>query len=118
MDLYEHQGKELFAKHSIPLVEGFVAESALEARHAAERLGGRVAVKAQVQIGGRGKAGGIALVTSPLEAEEVAARILEGGFQGTAVTRVLVERLVDLAGEFYVAITLDRSVRRYLAMVS
>src|SRR3989449_446141 len=96
MDLYEHQGKELFAKHGIPLVEGFPVESAAEARQVAQRLGGRVAVKAQVQIGGRGKGGGIALVESPQDAELAAARILTEGFGGTPVTRVLVERLVEI----------------------
>src|SRR2546429_658074 len=118
MDLYEHQGKDLFAKAGIPLVEGFVAESREEVRHAAERLGGRVAVKAQVQIGGRGKAGGIALVESAKDAEAAARRILSEGFRGTPVTRVLVERLVDIAEQFYAAITLDRGAQRYLAMVS
>ncbi len=118
MDLYEHQGKELFARHGIPLVEGEVAESPADARAAAERLGGRVAVKAQVQMGGRGKGGGIALVTSPEEAEAEAERILGEGFKGTPVTRLLIERLVDIADEFYAAMTLDRSVQRYVAMVS
>src|SRR5438128_1639027 len=118
MDLFEHQGKELFARHGIPLVEGSVAESAEEARRIAERLGGRVAVKAQVQIGGRGKGGGIALVDSANEAAAAAARILDNGFAGTPVTRVLVERLVDIAEQFYAAITLDRTSATYLAMVS
>jgi len=118
MDLYEHQGKELFAKHGIPLVEGSVAESAAEARRIAERLGGKVAVKVQVQIGGRGKGGGIALVGSPEEAEAAAARMLSEGFHGTKVTRVLVERLVDIAEQFYAAISLDRSAGAYLAIVS
>jgi succinyl-CoA synthetase beta subunit len=118
MDLYEHQGKELFSKHGIPLVEGFVAKSPDEARRAAERLRGRVAVKAQVQMGGRGKGGGIALVETPEEAESAAERILSEGFGGTPVTRVLVERLVEIAQQYYAAITLDRSSQRYLAMVS
>src|SRR5207245_7984117 len=118
MDLYEHQGKELFAEHGIPLIEGFVAESPEEARQVAERLGGRVAVKAQVQIGGRGKGGGIALVDSAADAEAAAKRILTEGFRGTPVNRVLVERLIDIAEQFYAAITLDRSAQRYLAMVS
>jgi succinyl-CoA synthetase beta subunit len=118
VDLFEHQGKELFARHGIPLVEGSVAESAEEARRIAEGLGGRVAVKAQVQIGGRGKGGGIALVESAEEAEAAARRILDEGFGGTPVTRVLVERLVDIAKQFYVAITLDRSAGRYAAIVS
>jgi succinyl-CoA synthetase beta subunit len=118
MDLYEHQGKDLFRRHGIPLVEGFLAESPEEARQIAERLGGRVAVKAQVQIGGRGKGGGILLVESPWEAEEAAEKILSGGFRGTPVTRVLVERLVQIEEQFYAAITLDRTTQRYLAMVS
>jgi succinyl-CoA synthetase beta subunit len=118
VDLYEHQGKELFARHGIPLVDGRVAESPEEARAIAERLGGRVAVKAQVQIGGRGKGGGIALVESPDEAESAAARILSQGFGGSPVTRVLVESLVDIAEQFYAAITLDRSTGTYLAIVS
>jgi succinyl-CoA synthetase beta subunit len=118
VDLFEHQGKELFARHGIPLVEGSVAESAEEARRIAERLGGRVAVKAQVQIGGRGKSGGIALVDSANEAAAAAARILDNGFADTPVTRVLVERLVDIAEQFYAAITLDRASAKYLAMVS
>src|SRR5438874_6653285 len=118
MDLYEHQGKALFAAARVQLSDAEVARSAEEARAAAERLGGRVAVKAQVQVGGRGKAGGIALVTTPEEAEGEARRILQGGFKDMPVWCVLVERLVDVAGEFYAAITLDRASRRYLAMVS
>jgi succinyl-CoA synthetase beta subunit len=118
MDLYEHQGKELFARHGIPLVEGSVTESAEGSRQLAERLGGKVAVKVQVQIGGRGKGGGIALVGSPEEAEAAAARMLSEGFRGTKVTRVLVERLVDISEQFYAAISLDRSAGAYLAIVS
>src|SRR5437899_12046392 len=100
MDLYEHQGKELFAKHGIPLVEGFVAESPEQARAIAERVGGRSAVKAQVQIGGRGKAGGIALTETPEDAEAAARRILDDGFRGTQVTRVLVERVGEPAEQY------------------
>jgi len=118
MDLYEHQGKELFARHGIPLVDGSVAESAEQARQLAERLGGKVVVKVQVQIGGRGKGGGIALVGSPEEAEAAAARMLTEGFRGTKVTRVLVERLVDISEQFYAAISLDRSTGAYLVIVS
>lgn len=118
MDLYEHQGKELFARYGIPLAQGSVARTAEEARGIAESLGGHVAVKVQVQIGGRGKGGGIALVHSADEAEAAAGRMLSEGFNGTPVTRVLVEKLVDIAEQFYAAITLDRSTGRYLAMVS
>ncbi|MGH2739445.1 MAG: ADP-forming succinate--CoA ligase subunit beta [Actinomycetota bacterium] len=118
MDLFEYQGKELFARHGIDLIEREVAANADEARGASERLGGRVAVKAQVQMGGRGKGGGIAIATSAYEAEQAAERILTEGFKGSPVTRVLIERLVDISGEFYAAITLDRSSKAYVAMVS
>src|SRR5580765_5604764 len=118
MDLYEHQGKALFAAHGITLARSEVATSAAEARAAAERLGGRAVVKVQVQIGGRGKGGGIVLASSPDEAEASAARMLADGFKEMAVTRVLVEEPVDIAGEFYCAITLDRAAGTYLAMVS
>jgi succinyl-CoA synthetase beta subunit len=118
VDLLEHQGKELFAKHGIPLIEGEVATSPEEVRAAAERLGGGVVVKVQVQIGGRGKGGGIVLVDSAAEAGEAARRMFETGFKGMPVTRVLVERRVDIAAELYMAITLDRSVKRYTAMTS
>jgi succinyl-CoA synthetase beta subunit len=118
MDLYEHQGKQLFRAAGIELPPSEVAVTGDEARAAAERLGGRVAVKVQVQIGGRGKGGGIALTKSPDEAGRAAHRMLTEGFVGTPVTRVLVEQLVDIRGEFYCAITLDRGSRRYLAMVS
>jgi succinyl-CoA synthetase beta subunit len=117
VDLYEHQGKELFARYQIPLIQSEAVSSAPEARAAAGRLGA-VAVKAQVQIGGRGKGGGIVLARSPTEAEEAARKIFEGGFQGMPVNRVLIERLVDIRQELYMAITLDRSARRYVAMTS
>ena len=118
MDLYEHQGKDVFRAHGIPTPEGRVAATPEEARAAAEAFGGRAAVKVQVQIGGRGKGGGIVLASSPGEAEAAAGRLLAEGFQGMPVSRVLVERLVDIRGEFYAAITLDRRAKRYLAMVS
>lgn len=118
MDLYEHQGKDLFARYDIPLAEREVATSPREAAEAAARLGGHVAVKVQVQAGGRGKGGGVALVHSPEEAAAEAGRMLEEGFKGTSVTRVLVERLVDIASQYYAAISLDRSAGTYLAMVS
>jgi len=118
VDLFEHQGKELFAAHGVPLVEGEIAARPEEARAIAERFGGAVAVKVQVQVGGRGKAGGIALVQSAEEAEEAARRMFDEGFRDTPVTRVLVERLVEIETQFYMAITLDRSSRSYLAMTS
>src|SRR3954468_1393433 len=118
MDLYEHQGKDIFRAHGIPTPQGVVASTPEEARAAAERFGGKAVVKVQVQIGGRGKGGGIALVKSPEEAEEAARRMLEGGFKDLPVTRVLVEQLVDIRSEFYAAITLDRGAKKFLGMVS
>jgi succinyl-CoA synthetase beta subunit len=118
VDLYEHQGKDLFAAHDVALPERAVATTPEEAAEAAERLGGNVAVKVQVQMGGRGKGGGVALVHSPAEAAREAGRMLEEGFGGATVTRVLVERLVDIAAQYYAAISLDRSAGTYVAMVS
>ena len=118
MDLYEHQGKDLFAAHDIALPERAVASTPQEAAEAAERLGAHVAVKVQVQMGGRSKGGGVALVHSPAEAAREAGRMLEEGFGGATVTRVLVERLVDIAAQYYAAISLDRSAGTYLALVS
>ena len=117
MDLFEHQGKELFERHGIKLIPRLVASSPAEAREAAGRLG-PVAVKAQVQIGGRGKGGGIVLARTPQEAETAARKMLEDGFQGMPVPRVLLERLVDIDREFYMAVTLDRTEKRYVAMTS
>jgi succinyl-CoA synthetase beta subunit len=118
MDLLEHQGKQLFERAGIELIDRHVASTPEDARTAAERLGGAGVVKAQVQVGGRGKGGGIVLARSPDEAEEAARRILTEGFKGMPVRQVLVEGLVDIDAEFYMAITLDRSVRRYVAMTS
>jgi succinyl-CoA synthetase beta subunit len=117
MDLFEHQGKDLFERHGIKLIPREVASSPAEAREAAGRLG-PVAVKVQVQIGGRGKGGGIVLAQTPRDAEAAARKMLEDGFQGMPVSRVLLERVVDIDREFYVAITLDRTEKRYVAMTS
>jgi succinyl-CoA synthetase beta subunit len=118
MDLYEHMGKEIFAAHGIGTPRGIVATSPDEARAACERLGGAAIVKVQVQIGGRGKGGGIVKVDTPDAAAEAAAAMFEGGFKGMQVTRVLVEELLPIVTEFYMAITLDRGVGMYLAMVT
>ena len=118
MDLYEHQGKELFREHGIPTPRGIVARSPEEARAAAEELGGGAVVKVQVQIGGRGKGGGIVVAKSPDEAAAAAERMLRDGFKDTPVTRVLCEELVDIAAEFYCSITLDRGAGKFLAMMT
>src|ERR1700692_3742873 len=114
MDLYEHMGKDLFARYDIPVPRGIVAESAAAAAHATESLGGRSVVKVQVQVGGRGKGGGVVLASTPVEAAQAAERMLAEGFKDMTVTRVLVEEQVSIRAEFYTAFLLDRSTGGYL----
>ena len=118
MDLFEYQGKELLRKFEVPVPEGRVATTPDEAAQATERLGGKVVVKAQVQVGGRGKAGGIKLAESPDEARRVAEQILGMDIKGHVVKRVLVERAGDIKAEYYCSFLLDRSERQFLGMMS
>jgi succinyl-CoA synthetase beta subunit len=118
LDLFEYQGKELLRKFDVPVPEGRVASTADEAADAAAALGGRVVVKAQVQVGGRGKAGGIKLAESPEEARSVAEQILGMDIKGHVVKRVLVERAGDIKDEYYCSFLLDRSERKFLGMMS
>jgi len=118
MDLYEHQGKELFLAHGIPVPRGIVADTPDRARDAAAELGGGAVVKVQVQVGGRGKGGGVALVDSPDDAAREAERMLSQPFKDRPVTQVLVEEKLPIEREFYAAILLDRSVGTDLAMVT
>jgi succinyl-CoA synthetase beta subunit len=118
VDLYEHQGKELFARYEIPVPRGIVATSGEEAARATEELGGRSVVKVQVAIGGRGKGGGVVVVDSPERAAAEADRMLRDGFKDLPVTRVLVEQPLPIAHEFYTSFLLDRSTGRYLAMMT
>jgi succinyl-CoA synthetase beta subunit len=118
MDLFEHQAKELFARHGVAVPRGRVAWSPEEAAAVAGELGGTVAVKAQVQIGGRGKAGGIKLASDPAEARAHAERIIGMDIRGHTVRRVLVEEASDIAAEYYVAILHDRASKGFLAMAS
>ena len=118
MDLFEYQGKSLFARAGVPVPEGRVARAPAEARAAAEELGGTVVVKAQVQVGGRGKAGGIKLAATPDEAEQHATEILGMDIKGHTVEVVWVEQASDIAAEWYLSFTLDRSAKRHLAMCS
>jgi len=116
VDLYEHQGKELFRRFGIPVSEGRLAETPAEARAAAEELGGEVVVKAQVLTGGRGKAGGVRLAAGPDEAERAAASILGLDIRGHVVRRLLVERATAIAAEHYLSVTLDRGAKKPLVM--
>jgi succinyl-CoA synthetase beta subunit len=116
MDLYEYQGKQLFARFGIPVSEGRLATTKEEARTAAEELGGQVVVKAQVLTGGRGKAGGIKLAGSPDEAEARAAEILGMDIRGHTVRRIWVEQASEIAKEYYLSVTFDRGEKKPLFM--
>ncbi|MBD0290085.1 MAG: ADP-forming succinate--CoA ligase subunit beta [Thermoleophilia bacterium] len=118
MDLYEHQGKELFRRFGIPVSEGRLARTPGEAHAAAESLGGRVVVKAQVLTGGRGKAGGIQLADTPEEAEARAREILGLEIRGHVVKRLWVERASEIAAEYYLSLTFDRSEKKPLFMLT
>src|SRR4051812_47076316 len=111
-------GKDVFRAHGIPTPRGIVAETADEAAAATDELGGSSVVKVQVQVGGRGKGGGVALCRSADEARDAAARMLGSDFKGHAVGRVLVEELLPIAHEFYASVVLDRSVGEYLWMLT
>jgi succinyl-CoA synthetase beta subunit len=118
MDLYEYQGKELFRETGIPVSEGRLATTPEEAAAAAEELGGQVVVKAQVLIGGRGKAGGIKLADSPAEAEARARDILGLDIRGHVVQRLWVEKASDIAKEYYLSVTFDRGEKKPLLMLT
>jgi len=119
VDLYEHQGKELFARFGIPTGEGRVAHTPEEARAGAEALGGgRVVVKAQVLAGGRGKAGGVKVADGPADAEEKAQAILGLDIKGHITRRVWVEKAISIDREYYFSITFDRGAKAPLFMLS
>jgi len=118
MKLQEYQSKSLFAKFGIPIPRGRVATTATEARQIAEELGGRVVVKSQVLVGGRGKAGGIRLAKSPKEAEELATVILGMIIKGLPVRKVLIDEAANIEQEIYLGITNDRAARRPVIMAS
>ena len=114
----EYQAKELFAKHDVPVTLGTVVEKAEDASAAAEALGGRVVVKAQVKIGGRGKAGGVKLAENPDEAVARANDILGMDIKGHTVHRVLLAPTADIAEEYYFSFLVDRANRNYLCIAS
>ena len=116
MDLYEYQGKELFRRFGIPVSDGSLATTSEEARAAAAALGGAVVVKAQVLVGGRGKAGGIKLAVDAEEAEQRAAEILGLDIRGHRVERLWIERASEIEREYYLAVTVDRGAKRALVM--
>jgi succinyl-CoA synthetase beta subunit len=118
VDLMEYQAKELFARHDVPVSMGTVVENAEDARAAAEQLGGRVVVKAQVKVGGRGKAGGVKLAADPDDAVAKAGEILGMDIKGHTVHRVLVAPTADIAEEYYFSFLVDRAARQYLCIAS
>jgi succinyl-CoA synthetase beta subunit len=118
MDLLEYQGKQLLAKHGVPVPKGRHAASVREAVEAAEEIGFPVVIKAQVQIGGRGKAGGIKLAADRSEAEEHAEAILGMDIRGFTVHEIYVEQASEIDEEYYAAIVFDRSAKKPMAMLS
>jgi len=118
VDLYEYQGKQLFARFGIPVSDGRLATTPEEARAAAEEIGGPVVVKAQVLTGGRGKAGGVKLAKDPAEAEAKAHDILGLDINGHIVRRIWIEQASDIAKEYYLSITFDRGTKQPLFMLT
>ncbi|MEY9969309.1 succinyl-CoA synthetase beta subunit [Streptacidiphilus sp. MAP12-16] len=118
MDLFEYQARDIFAKHGVPVLGGAVIESAEEARAIAEEWGGRAVVKAQVKVGGRGKAGGVKLASDPADAVAKAEAILGMDIKGHTVHKVMLAQTADIKEEYYVSFLLDRTNRTFLAMAS
>ncbi|WP_299168321.1 ADP-forming succinate--CoA ligase subunit beta [uncultured Arthrobacter sp.] len=118
MDLFEYQARDLFEAHGVPVLAGIVAQTPEEAKAAAEKIGGVVVVKAQVKVGGRGKAGGVKVAKTPDEAYEHASAILGMDIKGHTVHKVMIAQGADIAEEYYFSVLLDRANRNYLAMCS
>src|SRR6188474_1334993 len=118
MDLYEYQGKQFFATYGIPVSPGEAVTTVDDAVAAAERIGYPVVVKAQVQVGGRGKAGGIKLASSADEVRTHASNILGMDIKGHRVDLVWIEVASDISEEYYASFTLDRSAKKHLGMLS
>src|SRR3712207_308624 len=118
MDLLEYQGKQLFARHGVPVPSGRPATTVQEAVEAAEEIGYPCVVKAQVQIGGRGKAGGIKVANNREEAEQHATNIIGMDIRGFTVHQVWIESASDIAAEYYASIIFDRSAKKPLVMLS
>ncbi len=118
MDLFEYQARDLFESHQVPVLAGAVATTPEEAFAAASTMGGKVVVKAQVKIGGRGKAGGVKLALDAEDAREKAAAILGMDIKGHTVHKVMIAQAAPIASEYYLAILLDRANRNFLVMAS
>jgi len=118
VDLYEYQARDLFEKHNVPVLQGAVATTADQAHDAAAKMGGKVVVKAQVKVGGRGKAGGVKLAVDANDAKEKAGAILGMDIKGHTVHKVMIAQAAPIVDEYYVSILLDRSNRTFLVMAS
>jgi len=118
VDLYEYQARDLFESHGVPVLKGSVATTVAEAVSAAEAIGGVVVVKAQVKVGGRGKAGGVKVAKTIDEVREHATNILGMDIKGHTVNRVMIAQGASIAEEYYVSILVDRAQRQYLVMAS
>lgn len=118
MKLHEYQSKQLFSRYGVPIPKGRVAATASEARQISEELGGRVVIKSQVLVGGRGKAGGIKVAKNAGEAEQYATQILGMEIKGLPVRKVLVDEAAAIEQEIYLGITNDRAAQKPVMMVS
>jgi succinyl-CoA synthetase beta subunit len=118
LDLFEYQARDLFESHKIPVLAGAVASTPQEAEAAALKIGGKVVVKAQVKIGGRGKAGGVKLAENPADTKEKASAILGMDIKGHIVKKVMIAQAAPIESEYYLAILLDRANRNFLVMAS
>jgi succinyl-CoA synthetase beta subunit len=118
VDLFEYQARDLFEKHGVPVLQGRIADTPEEAEAAAAAIGGTVVVKAQVKTGGRGKAGGVKVAHSPIEARQKAEEILGLDIKGHVVNRLMIAEGAKIAQEFYFSVLLDRSNRTFLSLCS
>ena len=118
MDLFEYQARDLFESHQIPVLAGAVATTADQAFSAAEKIGGKVVVKAQVKVGGRGKAGGVKVAENAADAKDKAGAILGMDIKGHIVKKVMIAQAAPIESEYYLAILLDRANRNFLVMAS
>ena len=118
MDLFEYQARDLFESHQIPVLAGAVATTADQAFSAAEKIGGKVVVKAQVKVGGRGKAGGVKVAENTADAKDKAGAILGMDIKGHIVKKVMIAQAAPIESEYYLAILLDRANRNFLVMAS
>jgi succinyl-CoA synthetase beta subunit len=118
MDLFEYQARDLFEANGVPVLGGAVATTPEEAKAAAEKFGGKVVVKAQVKIGGRGKAGGVKVAENPEQTFDMAKAILGMDIKGHLVRKVMIAQAAPIESEYYLAILLDRAARSFLVMAS